>query len=54
MLEVVDLRTPSSPRRENVSMSGGVREVSMRMGHDIAVVPDRWKIKAYDVEVPER
>ncbi len=53
-LEVVDLRTPSSPRREKVLLSGGVREVSMRLGHDIAVVPAGWKIKVYDMEVPEQ
>jgi len=53
-LEVVDLRIPSSPRREKVLMSGGAREVSMRMGHDIAVLPAKRQIKAYDVEVSEQ
>lgn len=53
MLEVVDLRTPSSPRREEVLLTGGDREVSMRLGHDTAVLPAGWKLKAYDVEVVE-
>ena len=52
-LEVVDLRVPSSPRREKVELTGGAREVSMRLGYDMAVLPEGWKIKVFDMEQAE-
>lgn len=50
-LEIVDLRSPSSPKRLSVSLADGTREVSARLGSDVIAIPGLLSgIKVYDVK----
>jgi len=52
VLEVVDVRDPTRPRlSELVPFGAADKEVSLRTGHDLAVLPDEWHgLGVFDVE----